>query len=95
MHNRFRSRRLRLPRGRRARSGHPVPSTDQRELFLVALLVDRLVERTKMDDVPVMDCPACKARLRVRAYLPPTDTLPAIAGYWCEDCQKETTLEID
>ena len=48
-----------------------------------------------VDTAPVINCPQCKARLQIRAYLPPTDTLPAVAGYWCEDCQNETTMEID
>jgi hypothetical protein len=48
-----------------------------------------------IDAVPSMECPKCKTRLQVRAYLPPTDELPAVAGYWCEDCQTETTVEID
>ena len=48
-----------------------------------------------IDTVPAMECPQCKARLQVRAYLPALDALPAVAGYWCDDCQKETTVEID
>jgi transposase-like protein len=48
-----------------------------------------------VDTVPAMHCPKCKARLQVRAYLPPTDTLPAVAGYWCEDCQDQTMVELD
>jgi transposase-like protein len=48
-----------------------------------------------VDTVPAMECPKCKARLRVKAYMPATDTLPAVAGYWCDDCQKEATVEID
>jgi hypothetical protein len=48
-----------------------------------------------IDTVPSMECQQCKMRLQVRAYMPATDTLPAVAGYWCEDCQKETTVEID
>lgn len=48
-----------------------------------------------IDAIPAMDCPACKARLQVRAYLPVSGPLPAVAGYWCDDCQRETTVEID
>lgn len=49
----------------------------------------------EIDTVPSMECPHCQARLQVRAYMPATETLPAVAGYWCEDCQKETTVEVD
>jgi DNA-directed RNA polymerase subunit RPC12/RpoP len=49
----------------------------------------------EIDTLPLMECPHCKTRLRIPAYIPATDTLPADAGYWCEDCQKETTVEID
>lgn len=48
-----------------------------------------------LDTVPAMDCAKCQAILQARAYLPPTEILPAVAGYWCEDCQIETTVEID
>lgn len=48
-----------------------------------------------VDTVPAMECPQCKTRLQVKAYLPASGELPAVAGYWCDDCQKETTIEID
>lgn len=48
-----------------------------------------------IDIVPAMDCSRCNARLQVRAYLPASGELPAVAGYWCNDCQNETTVELD
>jgi hypothetical protein len=48
-----------------------------------------------IDTIPAMDCADCNARQQVRAYLPATAALPAVAGYWCDDCRKETTVEID
>lgn len=48
-----------------------------------------------IDAVPSMECPQCKTRLQVRAYMPATETLPAVAGYWCEHCKNEITVEID
>ncbi|MFN3351771.1 hypothetical protein [Pseudorhodoplanes sp.] len=49
----------------------------------------------KIDAVPAMDCPHCKQRMSVRAYLPRSGALPAVAGYWCEACRQEFTIEID
>jgi hypothetical protein len=49
----------------------------------------------ELDTVPARNCPQCNARLRVRAYLPAQGSLPAVAGYWCDDCQKEETVELD
>lgn len=51
-----------------------------------------------MDDIDVIpgeECPVCRDRMIVRAYLPANGELPAVAGYWCEKCQKELTMEID
>ncbi len=48
-----------------------------------------------IDVVPARACSQCNARLQLRAYLPASGQLPAVAGYWCDDCQKEETIELD
>ncbi|MFN3347338.1 hypothetical protein [Pseudorhodoplanes sp.] len=49
----------------------------------------------QIDVIPGESCPVCQERMMVRAYLPANGELPAVAGYRCEKCQKEVTLEID
>lgn len=48
-----------------------------------------------VDVVPARDCALCGVRLQIRAYLPAAGDLPAVAGYWCDDCQKDETVELD
>jgi transposase-like protein len=50
---------------------------------------------TGNDVAQSMICPDCGHEMRLKAHLPPTDTLPAVAGYWCDECRKDLTIEID
>lgn len=44
---------------------------------------------------PLLSCSDCSRPMQLRAYLPPTGSLPGVAGYWCDDCNKELTIETD
>lgn len=44
---------------------------------------------------PALACPDCKQQMQLKAFLPPTGSLPGVAGYWCDDCKKELTIETD
>lgn len=50
---------------------------------------------TDNDAVQSMLCPDCECQMRLKAHLPPTDILPGVAGYWCDECKKDLTIEID
>lgn len=44
---------------------------------------------------PSMCCPDCGRQMTPKVFLPSTDNLPGVAGYWCGECNKEVTIEID
>jgi hypothetical protein len=47
------------------------------------------------EEYPPPKCPTCDRPMRLAASLPAEDGLPAVAGFRCDVCNTETTLEIE
>jgi hypothetical protein len=48
-----------------------------------------------MTETKAVQCPRCRKSLRQTAHLPAEGQLPAVSGYWCDDCKIEHTVEED